>query len=237
MGSRTHEHRFFAGLALSFLVVTLAGFGRTYLLVPFLGLPLGALPPSPLIHAHGATALAWCLLFAVQPLLVWQGRVDLHRRIGLAGVVTYAALVVLGPFVAVESTVRFGATRDDLAFLAVSVANILAYTTLFGAALYYRRRPDLHKRLMVLGMVGMATAAFGRLVELPMLLSHVAGPAVFVVALAAWDVWSRKRLHPVTLLGGPAILVWEFSPNLYMHSSWWLATAQWLVDRFPFGNA
>ena len=76
----------------------------------------------------------------------------------MLGVALYIALVFLGPFVAVHSAARHGATPDELAFLAVSTGNILAYTLLFGAALLWRRRADVHKRLMLRGMVALLTA-------------------------------------------------------------------------------
>ncbi|MSQ98749.1 MAG: hypothetical protein EXR85_05565 [Xanthomonadales bacterium] len=133
---------------------------------------------------------------------------------------------------AIHSTARVGSTPDELAFLAVSMGNIIAYAILFGAALHWRRRPDVHKRLMLLGMVALLTAPFGRLIELPYLLEHVIGPGTVVVALAWWDYRSLGQLHPVTRFGGPAILLWELMPNLYMTSAWWLAAARWLVRVF-----
>lgn len=230
--SRAQEHRFFSGLALAMLGLTVIGFSRTYFLVPQLGLPADTLPYTPLVHAHAAAAFGWCVLFVVQTWLVASGRTPRHRRLGLFGVVMYVALVLLGPFVAVNSTARYGATPDELAFLAVSTGNIVAYTLLFGAALLWRKRPDVHKRLMLLGMVAMLTAPFGRLLPFPYLLNHVAGPGLVVVALAWWDLRAHGRLHSVTRYGGPAILLWEVLPNAYMTSAWWLSTAQWLVRAF-----
>jgi hypothetical protein len=232
VATRAEEHRFFTGLSLAMLGLAVAGFLRTYLLVPVLGLPGDALPFTPLVHLHATVSFGWCVLFLVQGWLVASGRTPQHRRLGVVGVALYAVLVLLGPFVAVRSAARHGATPDELAFLAVSTGNILAYTALFGAALYWRRRPDVHKRLMVLGMVAMLTAPFGRILELPYLLEHVVGPGLVVAALAYWDYRALKRLHLVTRYGGPAILLWELLPNTYMTSAWWLATARWLVTAF-----
>jgi hypothetical protein len=44
---------------------------------------------------HGATALAWLLLYVTQALLVARGKVDLHRRLGRAGPMI-ALLVLFG---------------------------------------------------------------------------------------------------------------------------------------------
>jgi hypothetical protein len=224
------EHRFFTGLAIAMLGVTVAGFARSYLLVPHLGLPAHTLPFTALVHLHAAIAFGWCLLFVLQSWLVATGRTLHHRRLGLLGAVWYSLLVLLGPFVATNAAGRYGSPPDELAFLAVSAGNIVAYTTLFGAALHWRHRPDVHKRLMALGMVAMLTAPFGRLLDLPYQLDHVVGPGLVVVALAWWDLRALGRLHRVTAWGGLAILGWELLPNTYMHTPWWLRTADWLVS-------
>lgn len=227
------ERRYFAWLAAAILAMAFAGFVRTYFLVPYLGLPEGNLPYTPLVHVHAAISFAWCILLLVQSWLVASARIPVHRRLGILGFALYCALVVLGPFVAVRSTIRYGATPDELAFLAVSTGNIIAYTLLLGAAFLWRRRPDIHKRLMFLGMVALLSAPFGRLVELPYLFDHVVGPGFVVLALVWWDFKSLGTLHKVTLFGGPAILLWELLPNAYMTSEWWLAVARWLVRTFP----
>lgn len=227
---RVAEHPFFTGLAVAMLAVTVVGFGRSYLLVPHLGLPADTLPFTTLVHIHAVVAFGWCLLFVVQSGLVASGQTKLHRRLGQVGVTWYLLLVGLGPFVATHAVARYGKPPDELAFLAVSTGNIVAYTALFGVALACWRRPAVHKRLMVLGMVAMLTAPFGRLLDLPYQLDHVVGPGLIVVALGWWDVRALGRLHRVTAIGGPAMLGWELLPNTYMHSAWWLSTADWLVS-------
>jgi hypothetical protein len=227
--SRTAEHRFFLWLSLAMLAATLAGFTRSYLLVPVLGLQKDTLPYTPLVHVHAVAAFGWCALFVAQCWLVATGRTPRHRQLGALGVVLYAALVLLGPPVAVGGAVRYGATDDELAFLAVGLFNVLGYATLLGLALLARRRPAWHKRWMVLGMVALLSAPFGRLLGLPYLLNHVAGPGLVVLALAWWDRRSLGALHPATRYGGPGILLWQLLPNAVMHTAAWQACARWLV--------
>ncbi len=225
------ERRFFFWLCVGILVVVVIGFARTYLLVPVLGMPADTPPYGPLIHVHGAVMFAWCLLLVVQAGLVPAGRVALHRRLGALGFVLYLAMVVLGPLVALHSVTRYG--PGELSFLAVSMGALLASTVLFGAAFYWRRRADLHKRLMILGMVVLLTAAFGRLRDWPLLHPQVVGPGLVVLALIGWDLHARRRVHPVTAWLGPAVLIWELLPNLYMESEAWLRIARWLVTFAP----
>lgn len=224
------ERRFFAWLSGAILAMAVAGFARTYLLVPLLGLPGGMLPATTLVHVHGAAFFGWCVVLLTQSCLVATGRVRLHRTLGWAGFALYLGLVVIGPLVAVYSVARLGRPPDELAFLAVSLGNVVAYTIILGAAFYWRRNPAVHKRLMMLGMVALLTAPFGRLLDLPFQLAHVVGPGVVVLALAWWDRHAHGALHPITRYVGPAVLAWELLPNAYMHSAWWLAVARRLVD-------
>jgi hypothetical protein len=226
----TREHRFFWWLSVAMLAATVLGFTRTYLMVPWLGPEPGSIGFTPLVHLHGVVALGWCLLFVMQVRLASTGRISQHRRLGRFGVLLYALLVVLGPFVSARAVSRYGSPPEELAFFAVSAGNVLAYSVLFGAALWLRRQPAVHKRLMVVGMVAMLSAPFGRLLDLPWQLHHVVGPGLFVIALAVWDVSSLRRLHPVTLYGGVGVLLWQLLPNAYMNSRWWLVTAERLVN-------
>lgn len=229
-GTLADERRFFAWLSGAILAMAVIGFARTYLLVPLLGLPGGMLPATPLVHLHGAAFFTWCVVLLAQSCLVAAGRVRLHRTLGGAGFALYLGLVVLGPLVAVHSVARLGRPPDELAFLAVSLGNVVAYTLILGAAFHWRRAPAMHKRLMMVGMVALLTAPFGRLLELPFQLAHVVGPGLVVLALALWDRHAEGRLHPITKYVGPAVLAWEVLPNTYMHRAWWLALASRLVD-------
>ncbi len=229
MNTIASERVYFALLAAAILAIAVAGFLRTYFLVPLLGLPEGALAPTAFVHVHGAIAFSWCVLLLVQACLVIAGNVQAHRKLGAIGFLLYLGLVVTGPVVAVRSAVRYGSPPEELAFLAVSLGNVVAYTLILGAAFLFRHRPAIHKRLMMLGMVVLLTAPFGRLIDLPYQLAHVVGPSLVVLALMAWDWHSLGKVSRLTLLLGPAVLLWELAPNLYMESDWWMSVSRALV--------
>jgi hypothetical protein len=223
------ERQFFAWLSMAILAIAILGFLRNYILVPFIGLPDGLLAATAWVHVHAAIFFSWCLLLAIQSWLVVAGRVSPHRTLGTVGFVLFIGMVFTGPIVAVRSVVRLGTPAEELAFLAVSLGNVIAYAAILGAAFHWRRSPAIHKRLIMLGMVALLTAPFGRLVDMPYQLAHVVGPGLVVVAMGIWDCIARRELHPVTKYAGPAVLLWELAPNLYMDSSWWLSFAGWLT--------
>ena len=79
--NRRFENLFFSGMAVLILATVFLGFARTYYLAGLFKAPL----PNLIIHIHGAVFSSWILLLFAQTSLVAAGRVDLHRRLGPAG--------------------------------------------------------------------------------------------------------------------------------------------------------
>jgi hypothetical protein len=198
-----------------------AGFAPTYY---FRG---ATLPPlTGLYQLHGFLFTAWLLLFIGQTALVAAGRTALHRQLGIAGAVLAALLVIVGLTVAIEALRRGVAPPgiDPRAFFSLPVVDILIFAFLVGMAVVWRRSSEAHKRLMLLGTISLITAAVARFVLM------TAGPQanpiglflgtdLFVVALFAFDLRIRHRIHWATWLGGllvilgkPAFVGLGFSP-------------------------
>ena len=118
-----------------------------------------------------------------------------------------------------------------LVFLAVPFFDLVAFATLVGSALYLRRTPAAHKRLMLLGTVAVLTAAIARLpYVLPL------GPLAFfgltdllVFAAMAYDRWTRGRVHPALLWGGLFLIASQPLRMAIGGTGTWLAFATWLT--------
>jgi hypothetical protein len=88
---------------------------------------------------------------------------------------------------------------------------LFAVFTALGAR--FRRRPDYHKRLMMLATVALVVtplARISRMLDLPFRPHAIGGMLlsdVFVASLVVYDVKRQGRLHPVTLWAGGAYLV------------------------------
>jgi hypothetical protein len=89
-------------MALGMLATVFAGFARTYYLAGVFQAPL----PSLIIHLHGAAFSCWILLLVTQTSLVAAGRVDVHRRLGMAGFLLASLMVMLGVLAATDSLMR-----------------------------------------------------------------------------------------------------------------------------------
>ncbi|HEX5262824.1 MAG TPA: hypothetical protein VFW13_04820 [Phenylobacterium sp.] len=167
-----------------------------------------------IIHVHAAFFMGWLVLLTTQVGLIRLRRPDLHRRLGAMMAFWAAAMIVVGPATAVVMDRLHTAEGDPdaLAFFAVQGSDILSFTVLTGAALLLRGQASAHKRLMLLGTLYITDAGFARLLGEP--LSHLFGGGevgrfaglyggvdVLVLGLGAYDLITRRRLHPAYLAG------------------------------------
>ena len=228
---RTIEHRFFTAMAIAIGITVLAGFARTYYLRAYFDAP----PISPLLHLHGFVFSAWIALFLAQTSLVAADRVRVHRRLGVAGGVLAAVLVVVGITTAIVR-VRQGAAPPGgpppPVFLAVPLTDMVLFAGLIGAGLYFRRQMAVHKRLMLLAAVALLAAPIARLPFgfLQGNILAVFGLAdVFIVALVAYDLAMYRRIHRATAWGGLALVASQPLRLMLGGTTAWLAFAGWLT--------
>ena len=102
---------------------------------------------------------AWYVLFAAQVLLVSAGRVDIHRRLGVLVAITAVAIVPTGIATAIGFIRRVAGNADESALAALIAGYQFVALTLFallvGTALAFRRRSDIHKRLMTVASLSL----------------------------------------------------------------------------------
>jgi hypothetical protein len=200
--------KFAATMALAMLLINLVGFGPTLYLRP-----LFDVPPIPFyLYLHGAAGTAWFALLVVQTQLIAQRRGDIHRRLGWAGVALAAIVLVSGMITSanmVPRNVALGLTSEADLSLYINVtsadnAAFVTFPTLVLLAAFWRRRPDVHRRLMLLGSVTILGPAAARIgswygpIPNPIVFGLVFS---FLIAMIVHDVWTRRRPHVATVLG------------------------------------
>jgi hypothetical protein len=150
--SKDRGSRFYRIAAVLAIAVAFAGFYLTYLKP----VAQGRFSGPEQSHLHGALLASWLVLVAVQSFLL-----PTHRKLGWIA-------VTLAPAIAV-STMAIGvaATRRDLAFgvelgMAGNVTAPLLFCALVGAAIWQRRSPQWHKRLILIATVVLLWPAWFR---------------------------------------------------------------------------
>ena len=232
-----YDRVFYSSMAVAMAITVLVGFAPTYYLKVFGEGPLttiGGKPFTSLVHVHGALFTCWMLFFIGQTSLVAGGRVAVHRRMGIAGVVLAAAMVVAGVSVAIMSAARGTAPPgiDPLSFLAVPLFDMVLFATFITAAVLKRRDREAHKRLMLLAYVSLIAAPIARMPGmLPLGPFAFFGLAfVFILAGAIYDWVSRGRIHRVYLWGGALFAVSVPGRLILSTTGAWKAFATFLTS-------
>src|SRR5687767_13971491 len=231
-----YDRLFYGGMAIALAALVFGGFAPTYYM-KFFGdgarATVSGGPFTPLVRLHGALFTGWVLLFIAQTALVGSHRLSVHRRLGVAGAMLAAAMVLVGTFTAVATAKRGGAPVgvDPLAFLAIPIFDMVLLATFVTAALVLRRNKDTHKRLMLLAYISIIVAAVARLpgvLPLGPLAFFGLGYSLAVVAVI-YDLVSRRRVHKAYLWGG-ALMVASVPLRLAISDTGlWQAFAQALT--------
>jgi hypothetical protein len=232
--TRPGDHRFFSVMAVVTAATIAAGFFHTYVPKVMTGAP--ALPP--IIHLHAVVFTCWLLFFVAQTTLVLTGRTAVHRRLGIAGVVLAALMLVVGSATAV-TVARLGHRGipgvefpDAEGFLLLNLAAVAVFAILVGAGWYFRRDIQTHKRLMLMatigGLVGPGVSrlpyASGRAPVIGALMM------AFLFAGPVYDLVTRRRVHRAYLWSG-ALALGAIPPVIAQLSSIaaWHRIASWLL--------
>jgi hypothetical protein len=208
------DRLFYSAMAVAMASTVFVGFAPSYYLRVFRDgsmVTVSGGPFTALVHVHGALFTGWVLLFVVQTSLVATRRVAIHRRLGVAGAVLAAAMVIVGTLTAIATAARGAAPPgiDPLTFLVIPLFDMALFTAFVIGALVKRRDKETHKRLMLLAYTSIIVAAAARL---PGVLAL--GPpgffgvaSLFIVAGVLYDRVSRGRVHRAYIWGGLLFVV------------------------------
>jgi hypothetical protein len=219
------------------LVVSLVGFWPSYVI------PLTAgtyQSPSRAMSWHVFSTVLWLVLLISQPLLIHRGRVDLHRRFGLFGVFVAIGVVITGIIVQVDVMGPHAAKQDfpnAVVIPFIRLTLLLGFGACITLAIALRKRPDWHKRLILLGTFPLFQSAFDRMganvFGIPEFrgLIAIGGHFILMILFVIWDRWRLEYFHPVTKWGTVLLFMFYFFTPIFAGSEWWRGVAQWLTNK------
>lgn len=189
---------FFVGMAVLMILTVFAGFAPSFYL-------RSSFQPdrqlSVLLHIHGVVFSAWIILFLVQSLLIAKGSRTLHQRLGWFTLAIAVIMLLLVGAATVEQ-MRRGLDEDVPSDLALNLVGAIMFGIPVICAIYYRKRPDWHKRFMLCATLALLGAPILRLI---LLTTHVEFPTaillgfvfldVFFLPCFANDLVTRGRIH------------------------------------------
>lgn len=213
---------FYFGMSLVMPVLVVWGFSHTVNTSLF-----HANPPRPLLlWMHGAAFSTWVVFFIAQSALVRVRKVSVHRFLGCFGAGLATLMVVLGFTITVVMT-RFDTfvlhQKDVAAFLGIPFADMIVFGTCIALAIYWRKRPEYHRRLVFLATCQLMDAAIGRFDFWYNHSLFYAGLDLLIVLGMVRDGVVDGRVHkvyryalpPIIVLQSLAIYTWRANP------AWW----------------
>jgi hypothetical protein len=217
--------RFYPLIAIALAVLITIGFSRTYYLRFLFDLP----PMRTVMQLHGLVFTAWLALFVTQTQLIAAHRVDLHRKLGMAGIFLSILVVVAGVAAMLVSAATPRVSQLGLTAPQASIVPFVAITEfafLIAAGVALRHRAGLHKRFMLLAAISTISPAVARITAffgwreylLPIQMIVI---AAFVTCCLLYD-WRKNRVvHPVFAIGGVGlILMWPVRYGIARTDAW-----------------
>ncbi len=207
---------FYTFTAIIMLIVMLAGFHPYYLR----GEGMGGRKISPqlvtLVLVHGTAMTSWLILFFVQSLLIPVRKLRIHMKLGWAGAAV--ALVVSGSgfMVAVQSVRPIPAIpfwgMEYRQFLMVMLAEVSLFTIFVLAGVLSRKKPKIHRSMMLLASLSILAGATVRMPVLFPIFGQggwigIFGPIFTLGALFLLVRWLMGQAFDRWLAAGYAVMV------------------------------
>lgn len=226
--ARARRRWIYPAVATFITAMVLWGFSATY----FSPLVAGGLDRPWIVHVHAVVFTGWLALFLAQTALAASGRVRWHRRLGVLGVVHGVLVFVTGIAVTIgTASIYVGAGvwefEPTAAFLLLPLGDMALFAGFFGAGIAARRRPDVHRRLMLAATVAAAYPGFARLgLSEPVLLVVWLAP---MLAVMLDERLTEGRAHRVTF-ASTAILAVAFTRLILMDTEIWMPIGRALLS-------
>ncbi len=220
---------FYFGMSLLIAAVVIYGF--SYTVNQNL---LRASPPRPiLLWVHGAAFSGWVAFFFLQSALVRTRNVQLHRLLGWFGVGLAVAMTFVGIATAIvmrRFDLRFesASVAGPPAFLIVPFFDVACFTVFFWLAVRWRRKPELHRRLMLIATCVLTSAAWGRMPNVTFAtVWFYSGVDALILLGALRDLLVMKRVHRVYWYALPILVLGQVfvMRTLLTLAPWWVRIA------------
>jgi hypothetical protein len=236
---RSESRYFYLWMGVGYLIVAFGGFVPTY----WSKVATGSFHGPTILHVHGLLLFSWVCFYFIQTALVATGRTMSHRNWGLAGISLFT-LVICSVFVGQIAVIKAAEAQGfgDAArrFSAVALCALPLMAGIFVLAIANSRRPQVHKRWMVLLMSAMMTPAIAR-VFLTLFAppgADSAGPPppfvavppalmadLFIVVAIVRDWRTLGKPHPIYIYGGLVLLAQQLLTTFLAATPFWMHIA------------
>ena len=180
-----------------------------------------------LIHIHAVVFIGWLVLFFLQAYFAATRRIQLHLKVGQVGIWYGVLLVIVGLTTGViRSTGRTDGVGEGL--LLAIIEDMLMFAGFFSVAIWYRKKPKVHRPAMVVAATALLVAAVARMEFVPSEAMRLGIWALPVLIAMAAEYRNAQTVHPVYLVGLGVFTVRAFSIPVIAPSAAWASFAHWV---------
>lgn len=190
---KTDRH-FFSAMTMYFLIVCCFGF------IPSTADPNMKWPLSTVLH--GIITSMWMILLVVQTSLIRTSNVKLHKTLGMAGFLLVLLMIPSAYFLA-RHIVLVGSREIGLG--GMDFTSIVLICIILTIGLLLRKKPNTHKRLMLLGSMWFLGAAWARIFRRFFMYEssavlNIGIVLVPVILILVYDLFTRRKVFVITIL-------------------------------------
>lgn len=219
------------------LGISVAGFVKTFFVPKF----NGTFEAPLVIYIHGGFLFLWTVFFVVQAILVRKKKIRYHQLLGFASII-----LVLGVAISTMASGVYVMKRDlALGLGEIATSSLVGtfttptvFMTFVAFGIYFRRKPEIHKRIMLLAMIALMWPAFFRFrhyfpsIPNPDLIFGVLLPDSMILLVMLWEKITVGRVHIVYLTAGTALFAENLIELWLFDSPTWRVIAHWLAGFF-----
>lgn len=235
-----------------FVVTAIVGFAPTSLeLISKVTSGQQPFPPF-ILHFHAASMSLWLLLLLAQSVIMYRGKPNIHKKLGLISFVLAPCIlvsmygvemlnigrnVVSGSDISPNQSAQY--MRNISSSLLIHGASYLFFPVFYLWAILVRLKDgETHKRMMILATLVLMIPAIGRLLSVSRLLPDLGFNVIdarhfylvlLIVPAVVYDVVKQGIPHKSYIIGIFLILVWIVTAHFLWNSPWWIETAPGLM--------
>jgi len=177
-------------------------------------------------------------LFVTQIAFAATGQTRLHLKLGKFGIGYGIVIIIVGTVTAFSMfavRVRDGQIEQAGISLLGPLVDMIVFAPFFAAAITYRRKPEFHKRLMIVATTALLIAAVGRMrflgtpPSLWLLITVWVSP---ILVAMAYDYARHRIVHTVYVIGAVVLAAELLLRREARVSDSWLGFSAWLATFF-----
>jgi hypothetical protein len=179
-----------------------------------------------LLWVHGALFSSWLAFFILQSALVRTHNVKLHRTLGWFGAGVGTLITIVGTSTAIVMD-RFYFLRahhpGPKLFFAIQLLDMLSFTSMFWLAVYWRKKPEFHRRLILIAICVLTSEALMRFPHSGPDWAYCGVDGLILLGVIR-DLVVHRKVHVVYRYAVPALIVLQI-----LMFQIWRQQPQWWV--------